>query len=184
MNRPALFNTTCAASAVLLMSACETLPPGETDAPFGANSAAAAGAMARAAGASTTDSFVAASSVTAVATATIQVIAKHQATQRQRQIAQQRARAAQAKINAQHQREADAARKTGRKYAAKKRPRYLAVDTEKNEQTSPRAKKVVMIWDTQSEQIVGNNVYDVESTPALGQTAKFETYSAEYVGGS
>ncbi len=28
----------------------------------------------------------------------------------------------------------------------------------------------------------GNNVYDVESTPRVGQTAKFETYSAEYVG--
>ena len=41
-----------------------------------------------------------------------------------------------------------------------------------------------MIWDTQSEQIVGNNVYDVESAPPVGQTAKFETFSAEYVGGS
>lgn len=184
MNRSALFTTTWTASAVLLMSACETLPPGETDAPFSGNSAAAAGAIARAAGANTTDSLVAGSSVTAVATVTIHVIAKHQASQRQRQIAQQRARAAQAKINAQLRREVAAARESGRKYAAKKRPRYIAVDTEKNAETSPRAKKVVMIWDTQSEQIVGNNVYDVESTPAIGQTAKFETYSAEYVGGS
>jgi hypothetical protein len=39
-----------------------------------------------------------------------------------------------------------------------------------------------MIWDGESQQIVGNNVYDVESTPAIGQTAKFETYAAEYVG--
>jgi hypothetical protein len=39
-----------------------------------------------------------------------------------------------------------------------------------------------MIWDTQSESVVGNNVYDVQSTPPVGQTAKFDTYSAEYVG--
>ena len=56
------------------------------------------------------------------------------------------------------------------------------MDTEKNEKTSPKAKKAVMIWDTQSETIVGNNVYDVQSPPAVGSTAKFETYSAEYVG--
>jgi hypothetical protein len=40
----------------------------------------------------------------------------------------------------------------------------------------------VMIWDTQSETIVGNNVYDVQAPPAVGSTAKFETYSAQYVG--
>jgi hypothetical protein len=61
-------------------------------------------------------------------------------------------------------------------------PRYIAVDTEKDQRTSPKAKKSVMIWDTQSQEIVGNNVYDVESTPSVGSTARFETYSAEYVG--
>ncbi len=39
-----------------------------------------------------------------------------------------------------------------------------------------------MIWDTQSQEVVGNNVYDVQSTPRVGTTAKFDTYSAEYVG--
>ena len=43
-------------------------------------------------------------------------------------------------------------------------------------------KKVVMIWDTQSETLVGNSVYDVQNTPAISSTAKFETYSAQYVG--
>ncbi|MES2571251.1 MAG: hypothetical protein V4710_14495 [Verrucomicrobiota bacterium] len=60
--------------------------------------------------------------------------------------------------------------------------RYIAVDTEKDERTSPKAKKAVMIWDTQSKQVVGNNVYDVETTPQVGTTTKFETYSAQYVG--
>ena len=39
-----------------------------------------------------------------------------------------------------------------------------------------------MIWDTQSESLVGNNVYDLASPPARGATAKFDTYSAQYVG--
>jgi hypothetical protein len=39
-----------------------------------------------------------------------------------------------------------------------------------------------MIWDTQSQEVVGNNVYDVKSPPPVGSTAKFDTYSAEYVG--
>ncbi len=39
-----------------------------------------------------------------------------------------------------------------------------------------------MIYDTQSNQIVGNNVYDLKSTPKVGQTSKFDTYTAEYVG--
>lgn len=64
----------------------------------------------------------------------------------------------------------------------RKKVRYIAVDTVKDKDTSPDAKKSVMIWDTQSEQVVGNNVYDVKSTPEVGQTAKFDTYSATYVG--
>jgi hypothetical protein len=39
-----------------------------------------------------------------------------------------------------------------------------------------------MIWDTQSQEVVGNDVYDLKSVPPVGSTAKFETYSAEYVG--
>jgi hypothetical protein len=85
-------------------------------------------------------------------------------------------------MEAQRQREETAVRRTGKKPAAKKRPRYIAVDTEKNEKTSPKAKKAVMLWDTQSQQIVGNDVYDVENTPPVGETAKFQTYSAQYVG--
>jgi hypothetical protein len=39
-----------------------------------------------------------------------------------------------------------------------------------------------MVWDTQSETVAGDYVYDVQSTPSVGSTAKFDTYSAEYVG--
>ena len=36
-----------------------------------------------------------------------------------------------------------------------------------------------MIYDTQSNEIVGNNVYDLKATPKVGQTSKFDTYTAE-----
>ena len=39
-----------------------------------------------------------------------------------------------------------------------------------------------MVWDTQNEQLVGNTVYDTKNTPPQGSTAKFDNYSAEYVG--
>ena len=92
------------------------------------------------------------------------VIAKHQATERQRRIAEERAQRAYARMSAERKSQMKA-RKT----------RYIAVDTEKNEQTSAGAKESVMIWDTQSQQVVGNNVYDVKSPPPVGSTAKFDT---------
>ena len=64
----------------------------------------------------------------------------------------------------------------------KKLPRYVAVDTVKDKRASPQAKKVVMIWDTHAEALVGNNIYDVQNPPRVGETKVFETYSAEYIG--
>ncbi|MEY2479902.1 MAG: hypothetical protein QOI04_829 [Verrucomicrobiota bacterium] len=99
--------------------------------------------------------------------AVVSIIAQHEASERQRRIAQQRA---------------------ARCYVAHKsrikqhKARYIAVDTEKDGKSSSQAKKTVMIWDTQSQQVVGNEVYDVKSPPPVGSTAKFEGYQAEYVG--
>ncbi|HEY3898512.1 MAG TPA: hypothetical protein VGM54_07865 [Chthoniobacter sp.] len=63
----------------------------------------------------------------------------------------------------------------------KKLPRYIAVDTPKDKRSAPGTKKDVMIWDTQSETFAGTYVYDVPNPPSVGSTAKFDTYSAEYV---
>jgi hypothetical protein len=123
--------------------------------------------------------------VGAVVAFTAYVIAKHQATERQRRIAEERARVAYRRLVAQRQSEEHRTTQTSGGHKAKparKVPRYIAVDTAKDEHTSPKAAKSVMIWDTQSQEIVGNNVYDIQSAPAVGSTAKFETYSAEYVG--
>jgi len=171
MNRATISLASLTASAAIFATGCENMSPGENAAVFGSLAGVAGGSIARAAGASTGESVAIGAVTGAVVAATVYVIAKHQATERQRRLAEQRARVYYGKLSSE--------RKTALK---KKKVRYIAVDTEKNEQTSPKAKKAVMIWDTQSESIVGNNVYDVEKTPAVGSAAKFETYSAQYVG--
>ena len=63
-----------------------------------------------------------------------------------------------------------------------KKVRYIAVDTERGQASSPKAKKTVMIYDTQTQKVANNSAYDVEKAPSVGTTAKIDTYSAEYVG--
>lgn len=167
MNTRSLKFTASLAAVSIFAAGCSEMTPGENAAVFGSLGGAAAGGIARAAGLSTGQSIAVGVASGAIIAATTYIIAKHQATERQRRIAEERARMAYAQ----------------QKVALKKKKvRYIAVDTEKNEKTSPKAKKSVMIFDTQSEQIVGNNVYDVQTPPPVGKTAKFETYSAEYVG--
>jgi hypothetical protein len=56
-----------------------------------------------------------------------------------------------------------------------------APGTDDREPESEGAKSL-MIFDTQTDQVVGNRVHDVKTEPKTGQVSKFETYSAEYVG--
>ena len=58
--------------------------------------------------------------------------------------------------------------------------RYIAVATAR--EPNSKGTKSLMILDTQTDQVVGNHVYDVKTEPKTGQVGKFETYSAEYVG--
>jgi hypothetical protein len=110
--------------------------------------------------------------ITAAVVATVvYFIAKHEATERQRQVAEMRARQSYARMSPK--------RKAGLK---QKKVRYIAVDTEKSAKSSPKAKKTVMIYDTQTQRIASNSAYDVEKAPTVGSTAKIDTYSAEYVG--
>jgi hypothetical protein len=107
----------------------------------------------------------------AVVTAIIYSIAHYEATEHQRQIAEQRARQSYARMSAQRRANMKA-----------KKVRYIAVDTEKGAKTSPKAKKTVMIYDTQTQKVATNVAYDVQKTPSVGETAKIDNYSAEYVG--
>ena len=117
------------------------------------------------------------------------IIAKYQASERQRAVANQRGRAAYAKLARRAQetvsttsKPAAAEKKTAKRKAAprKKVPRYIAVDTERD--TRSKGTKSIMIWDTQVQEVVGNEVYDVATPPRPLDTARFDTYSAQYVG--
>jgi hypothetical protein len=110
--------------------------------------------------------------VTAVViAATIYFIARYEATERQRQVAEMRGRQSYARMGSQRRASMKA-----------KRVRYIAVDTEKGQKTSPKAKKTVMIYDTETQKVATNVAYDVQKTPSVGSTAKIDSYSAEYVG--
>jgi hypothetical protein len=151
----------------LLLTGCENMSPGANGALFGTGAGALAGGLARAAGASTSEAVAIGLATGAVVGVTAYVIAKHQATERQRRYAEERARLAYE--NAPPPRR-----------AAYQKTRYIAVDTVR-EQNSSGAKSV-MIYDTQTQQVVGNNVYDIKQAPKEGTVSKFDTYSAEYVG--
>ena len=160
-------------SIALLLTSCADLTPGENASVFGTFTGVAAATIAKAAGASDQQALLIGAAAGAVAGMTAYIIAKHQATERQRRIAEARARIYYGRLAA------------SKKVAMKKRKvRYIAVDTEKDAKTSPKAKKAVMIYDTEANSMVGDTVYDVQTPPKAGTVAKFDTYSAEYVGSS
>jgi hypothetical protein len=108
---------------------------------------------------------IAISSAIAGAATAVTIVAVHEATERQRQAAQEQGRFA-----FQQQQKARRVKKS----------RYIAVATVR--EPDSRGAKSLMIFDTQTDQVVGNHVYDVKTEPKPGQVGKFESYSAEYVG--
>ncbi len=161
----------------LLTSACENLSPGENAGLFGAAAGLATGIPLAASGVDPAITIPVTAGAVAVAGVSAYVIAKYQASERQRKIAEQRARVYLAE-QAQKQKEEQAA--AAAKAKQQKKPRYIAVQTVKED--TNQGKSQVMIFDTQSNELVGNNVYDLKSSPKVGQTTKFDTYTAEYVG--
>ena len=111
---------------------------------------------------------IAVSSAIAGAAMVITIVAVHEATERQRQVAQEQGHFADQQPTEQH------------KTRGVKESRYIAVATVR--EPDSKGAKSLMIFDTQTEQVVGNHVYDVKTEPKTGQVGKFESYSAEYVG--
>lgn len=188
---PKLLQTSAAVlTLAVFFSACENLTPGESAAVFGTAAGLATGIPLIASGVNPNIAIPVTAGAIAVAAVGAYIIAKHQASERQRKIAEERARLYLARQEALERQEALARQEASRKSAqqptrttAKRKttkPRYIAVTTVK-EQNS-KGKDQVMIFDTQSNEIVGNNVYDLKSSPKVGQTTKFDTYTAEYVG--
>jgi hypothetical protein len=155
--------------AGLLMTGCENISPAANGVLFGTGAGTLAGGVAKAAGASNSEAVAIGLATGAIVGVTAYVIAKHQATERQRKIAEERARLAYESAPAP-------------KKAQYRKTRYIAVDTVREKDST--GAKSVMIYDTQSQQVVGNNVYDVKQSPKEGSVSKFDTYSAEYVGGA
>lgn len=110
------------------------------------------------------------------------IIAKYQATEIQRRIGEERARRAYHKmLTKEKARQANHPIPLEKPTATKaKRSRYIAVDVPKDHRFKGR--KAIMIWDTQSESLVGNQVYDVATPPPVGSSVKFDTYASQYVG--
>ena len=146
---------------------CENMSPEATGVLAGVTSGALAGGIAKASGASNAQAVAIGMGTGAAVGAIAYVIAKHEATERQRRIAEERVRLAYEQMSAD------------RKARVQKR-RYIAVSTvqEKND----KGAKSVMIYDTESKQMVGNNVYDVKTAPKDGEIQKYDSYSVEYVG--
>lgn len=169
MNTMTLRLASIAAAIAIATAGCENLTPGENAGVFGTVAGAATGIALGASGVPgyiTAPVAIGAGALTAV---TVYVIAKHQADERQRRIAEARARTYYAKLDAEKKEE-----------MKQKKVRYIAVDTEKKDEYE--GEKAVMVFDTQSQELVGNNVYDVKEAPKVGQTSKFDTYTAQYVG--
>jgi hypothetical protein len=172
---PVIAGVVCLAIA---SAGCENLSPGENAAVFGTAAGLATGIPLAASGVDPRITVPAALGAAALAAGVSYVIAKHQASERQRKIAEQRARLYMAREAAARQRAASAA--AARKKMPRQKSRYIAVKTER--ESFNKGESAVMIYDTQSNEIVGNNVYDLKATPQVGQTSKFDTYTAEYVG--
>ncbi len=160
------------AGIALLTTACENLTPGENAGVFGAAAGLATGIPLAVAGVDPAITIPVTAGAAVLAGAGAYIISKQQATERQRKIAEQRARLYMARQEKQQAEQASIKKE--------KKPRFIAVQTEKSEKSQGKAS--VMVFDTQTNEVVGNNVYDMKSTPQVGQTAKFDTYSAQYVG--
>jgi len=168
MKKRFILPTVMLASA-LGFSGCSNLTPGENAGVFGGLAGAATGIALGASGVPSYVTIPVAIGAGALVASTAYIIAKHQASLEQQKIAEQRARLYYAELDAEQKAE-----------MKKKKVRYIAVDTRKDDRIE--GEKAVMVFDTQNQQIVGNNVYDVKESPTVGTTAKFDTYNAQYVG--
>ena len=169
MKASTIKTTACALSIAVLLSGCEGLTPGESAATLGSIAGVAAGAGAAAAGMRPGQAAALGLGVGAAVGVLTYVVAKHEADEQQRRIAEANARRA-AEIRA-------------RRIAAnkeRKKTRYIAVKTSRTPQSTGAVS--CMVYDTEKKKIVNDEVYDCKKKPADGEVAKFDNYEAEYVG--
>jgi len=171
--------------ATLFTSSCENMSPGENAAVMGGAAGMVTGGVLALAGVDPSITIPVAAGAALLAGGAAYIVSKQQATKRQEEIALQNARAAEARMIAQ-QNKARSSSSSGTQVAKSKKapasmPKLIAVDTVTSSQ-SPAGTKPVMLYDTQSRKIVGNDVFNLKSQPAVGSNKKFDTMTAQYVG--
>jgi len=159
-----LIPVTACAGILALSTSCT---PTEQAASAGAGAGVLAGGIASAAGLGATESALIGAGAGLLTASVVYIYAKHEATKQQERIAQARAARLYQGMPPERQQQV-------------KKQRYMAVETTKDNRIE--GEKAVMIYDTQNQKLVSNDVYDVKDAPKVGSTAKFDTYNATYVG--
>jgi hypothetical protein len=157
-------------AVAIASTGCSNLSPEENAGVFGGIAGAATGIALGASGVPGYITAPVAIGAGVAAGSTAYFISKYQASETEKRIAQARAELYYKRLDAEQKAE-----------MKKKKIRYIAVDTKPERKIE--GEKAVMVFDTQSQQIVGNNnVYDVKETPKVGETTKLDNYTAQYVG--
>src|SRR3954451_19540123 len=140
--------------ATIFLTGCENTSPTTAGVLSGLAAGALVGGIVSAAGGSPDSAIAAGMAAGAAIGAAVYIVAKHKATERQRRVAEERARLAYERMSAE------------RKARVRQR-RYIAVPTVRERDST--GQQSVMVFDTQSQQVIGNNVYDVKTAPRDGQ---------------
>ena len=137
MNPKFIKVTASVAALATVTSACQYLSPGENAAVFGTVAGLAVGIPLAAAGVNPNVVIPVTAGAVALAAGGAYIIAKHQATERQRKIAEQRARLYMAKRAEEEKKAAQVAAasssSSSKKQTAPQKSRYIAVTTEKED---------------------------------------------------
>jgi hypothetical protein len=150
-------------AASLAMSGCSNLTPGENAAVAGVATGLAVGLPLALTGVNPAVTIPVTAGAALAAGGGAYLISRNQATKRQRQVAEDRAR--------------DYVARTGE--YSKKSVRFIAVRTE---DFRTQGKAQVMVYDIHSGTIVSDTVYDMRSVPPVGEMGDFGGYRARYIG--
>ncbi len=151
-------------AAALALTGCSNLTPGENAAVAAAATGLAVGLPLALTGVNPAVTIPVTAGAAVLAGGGTYLIARNQASKRQRQVAEERARTY--------------AARTGE--FSKRSTRYIAVRTEDGGRSQGKAQ--VMIYDIHTGTIVGDTVYDMQSVPPVGEMGNFGGYTARYIG--
>lgn len=158
MTKPKLLIISATAVS-LLTSGCSNLTPGENAAIAGAVTGLAVGLPMALTGVNPAATIPVTAGAAVAAAGATYLVTQRQANKAQIQTAENRAR----------------------NYAAstQTKTRYIAVRTESPRNSNQRH---VLIYDTYTQQVVSNTLYQFPNLPAIGSTANFGGYQAIYIG--